>query len=845
MNDDFDFEHELPEDFQDYAEYDPVDKYERSPDQRNETDETDETSEISNDKFLEAIFGKDFVDAVPLVCRKFGDPDFGGWTARPWPCLTKDNSKNWYFVPSTYTPDESGKYRAKKEYAGNVHCTVLDDVGTKVSIERLVNCTPSWLIKTSPNNYQAGFIFKTPVTDHDIVDELKEALIEAGLCDSGATGGTARWARLPVGINGRPKYGEPSPQCKLTHWSPDTRYTVEELYAKLSLVKPNPTKKKSKQTNAKHSSTPNIGGIYTPRSDENQVIANLKRIGLYKTPLGDGKHDITCPWVSEHTDQLDTGAGYFEPSDGYPIGGFKCFHSHGPKYHIRELLEFLSVPISAAKNKSKICVEAGELDGVCDAGERELAASGRYYQRGNLIARISTNPETGVTSINPLSQPALTRALSNVAVWTKYDKRSQDEVICDPPSRHVSVIFDAQSYTHLPYLSGLARQPHLRKDLSVVMDSGYDLDTKLFGVFDTKKFQINQLPRRQDAEAALAELNELLDEFDFASSVDRTAVIAGMLTATIRTSLVTAPMFHVRAPQVASGKSYLCSIIAAFSSASSLSAMAFPTNDEECQKLLLATLLESPASIFFDNINTDIFPYKSLCSALTEEHLTGRILGVSKTATVGTRTLFLGSGNNVGPIRDMSRRCITINLDPKVEMPAARDFVGDPLQKVRSNREHFVCLALTIIRGWVMAGEPETKCKSLASYTDWSRLVRQPLLWLGMEDPANCIFEQLTNDPDRELLGRLLHAWHEKYQDKPMMIRDVVNSALFNSFGQDEEERIELREILKEIAEERGVINRRRLGKWISRHKGRLVDEFRFEKSSSTNSAEKWMVKSV
>ena len=72
MNDDFDFEHELPEDFQDYAEYDPVGKYERSLDQGNETDETDETSEISNDKFLEAIFGKDFVDAVPLVCRKLG-----------------------------------------------------------------------------------------------------------------------------------------------------------------------------------------------------------------------------------------------------------------------------------------------------------------------------------------------------------------------------------------------------------------------------------------------------------------------------------------------------------------------------------------------------------------------------------------------------------------------------------------------------------------------------------------------------------------------------------------------------------------------------------------------------
>ena len=128
-------------------------------------------------------------------------------------------------------------------------------------------------------------------------------------------------------------------------------------------------------------------------------------------------------------------------------------------------------------------------------------------------------------------------------------------------------------------------------------------------------------------------------------------------------------MFHVRAPQIASGKSYLTSILVAFASPTSPSALAFPTNDEECQKLLLATLLIAPGAIVFDNLTTDLIPFKSLCSALTEEHLTGRILGVSKTATVGTRALFLSSGNNVDAVRDMTRRCITINLDPPCETP--------------------------------------------------------------------------------------------------------------------------------------------------------------------------------
>jgi hypothetical protein len=85
--------------------------------------------------------------------------------------------------------------------------------------------------------------------------------------------------------------------------------------------------------------------VLTPKAAENPVVAALKARGLYKTPLGSGKHDITCPWVHEHTDELDTGAAYFEPDELYPVGGFCCQHSHRDKYHIRELLEVLGVSI--------------------------------------------------------------------------------------------------------------------------------------------------------------------------------------------------------------------------------------------------------------------------------------------------------------------------------------------------------------------------------------------------------------------------------------------------------------------------------------------------------------------
>jgi hypothetical protein len=103
--------------------------------------------------------------------------------------------------------------------------------------------------------------------------------------------------------------------------------------------------------------------------------------------------------------------------------------------------------------------------------------------------------------------------------------------------------------------------------------------------------------------------------------------------------------------------------------------------------------------------------------ALTAEYTSGRILGESKTAAVSTRTLFLSSGNNVGPIQDMTRRCITIYLDPMIETPASRTFnrpnlVQDLLQEL----ERYVSAALTIIRAWIVAGRPMTHCKDKATF---------------------------------------------------------------------------------------------------------------------------------
>jgi hypothetical protein len=265
------------------------------------------------------------------------------------------------------------------------------------------------------------------------------------------------------------------------------------------------------------------------------------------------------------------------------------------------------------------------------------------------------------------------------------------------------------------------------------------------------------------------------------------------------------------------------------------SPVSFPDSEEECGKLLLSLLLKSPPVIEFDDLSSDIMPFDKLKTAITEESITGRILGVSKEATVSTRTLFLSSGNNVGPIADMTRRVLTINLDPMCATPATRRFKRPHLlTEVRANRGQHVSDALTIVRAWIVAGRPEFNIPPVASFTAWSGLCRQSLVWLGLPDPATTLFAQMADDPDAETLGRLLNGWFDIFGTSPVMTRDLASKIESHPSS-------DLAHVLRDIAEERGgFINKNRLGRWVKRHEGRFINDMRIIPDSGARNAKAW-----
>lgn len=792
---------------------------------------------ITNAEFIAAVIAELPNGAFAAVCSKPGNPNLGGWVPRSVdgvPTILVPEHNNYLSCSSFYAGDD-GSFKARKAQFAACHFLLLDDLGTKAPLVRLGDFELSWLIETSPGNYQGGIILNAPITDGAVAVCLLNSVIAAGLCDAGATGPLSRWARLPVAINGKPKYageaGVPF-RCRLIEWRPGKRYSPQEIVDRLELeLVPTGRPKKLAKASAPYTrvplrSGPDADDVLTPKAEENPVITELKARGLYKTPLGSGKHDMTCPWVHEHTDELDTGAAYFEPDDSFPIGGFCCQHSHRDKYHIRALLEFLDVPVTEARHKPVIRVVAGDLHRVVDAAEKELANRGRHYQAGGLIVSVATNPTSGDPSIVPTSAPALTRELSVAATWEKYDARAKDWVRCDPPARHTGILFDAQNYRYLPLLAGVARQPYFREsDGELVKQPGYDKTAQRFGVFDARHFVIPDATP-DAARVALTLLEELLTEFHFLAAYDKAAAMAAIFTAVVRPTLPHAPAFHVRAPVFGSGKTYLCELIGIFSGPGGNAKVSYPMTSEEATKVILSLLLTSPACVEFDDMDTDWIPHGIIKRMLTAETITDRILGVSKTATVSTRALFLGSGNNVGPVRDLLRRVLTIHLDPRCPTPSTMTYKGAPVDKVRQRRGAYVAAVLTIIQAWRNAGSPGARADSIVTYNGaWSNYCRFPLMWLGYPDPAMALLEQVRHDPDGDALNGLMREWHAIFGTRPTTVRKAVETA--KSYPS-------LLDAMREFpVEERGEINRSKLGWLLKKNADRIVGGFKFQQAEA------------
>ncbi len=804
-----------------------------------------ERIEVSNAEFLHEAFPVSAAhcgDCRPVTVSFVGDPSRDArWVARPFTGNDAPESvqANNYFALSAFKPDSEGTYHRRKKSFAAQFVVALDDV-TPVVVEgkqkaqipfSRVSLPPTYVLETSEGNFQVGYFLREPILDRGEAEDLSKAIIASGLSDPGASGPCARLMRLPIGCNG--KY-QPEFRCRLRLWAPERHYTIDELREGLQIRFLGASRVKQPTAallgNA-HQPVAEGNAVYTPAPTTNIVLQTLSERGLLKREVAPGKYELTCPWGNEHTGQVDSGAVYWAPDENHPHGAFKCQHGHCIGRGISELLDYLGIDHEAALMKARITTAPGEVNRIVAAAETELARTELYFQRSGRVVRLERSSITGNLQLQEVNANSLLVDLSALTRWQHYDGRSKKVVPCDPSPKYLSAILESGRHQALPEIIGIARQPMIDERGRVSKKAGYNAANKLYADFDERAYEVLDSPTQEDAVKALAELETLLEEFPFEAECDKSAALSAILTAVVRSQLKLAPMIHVQAHLPGSGKSYLTALIAAFATGDEVAASSFPKDDEECRKFLHSQLLASPAAIIFDNLTTDIYAFKSLCMAITELTFNARILGSSRTAEASTRTLILSSGNNVGPVEDMTRRVLTIYLNPAEPNPAERTFQHPNLiDELRANRAHFVSCALTVISAWMLAGRPRTKCmKTLNSFMQWGEWCRLPLLWLGRSDPATRLFELMANDPEREQTARIFDVLHRVFNGSAFSVKNVATKIHFSGFEDD----------IFDAFEEAGLssggsLDRRRLGWWFRRKNGWTANGLKLVKLPSS-----------
>lgn len=492
-----------------------------------------------------------------------------------------------------------------------------------------------------------------------------------------------------------------------------------------------------------------------------------------------------------------------------------------------------------------ILIREGALAEAVDAAEAILARpdlpiADRVFQRAGRLVRVGVLPvpgsidgvtrPQGAVVILPVEKPFLLTVLSRHGRFKKYDARIKGMRIVDPPKPVAEAIMARSGRWPFPVLRGVVSCPTLRADGSLLLIPGFDA-TSGYYLNHGLKIIAPEKPTKEEAQAAFDLLTDLLSGFSFVESVDYTVALALILTAVARPSLDTVPLFSITAPVRGSGKSTLMDIAAVIATGRRSAVLSATADRDELEKRLIASLLSGDCIINLDNIS-GVLRSDLLCQATTAEAVKVRPLGSSDQAEVPNSALWACNGNNISVASDLARRTLLCRLDPGCERPEERVFTFDPVARTKEHRAEYVTAALVILRAYIVAGAPNLGLHPFGSFERWSGLVRSALVWLGAADPCDSREAVMEDDPEAAMLKSLLSAWWEQFGRTPRTVKEIVRAG--------EEDESPLGDVLQDIAGEGRAINGKRLGRWLRRQAGRIVNGMKLIQYGSVSGVTQW-----
>jgi len=499
--------------------------------------------------------------------------------------------------------------------------------------------------------------------------------------------------------------------------------------------------------------------------------------------------------------------------------------------------------------RAQVRLESGELIKNVDETEAALIAAGGLglYQRGSLIVRpilsklkAANGRRTFGWNLVPVVNLFMVETMMRAADFEKWDARARRFVPKDCPEKLADTYLARSGHWQLPVLAGVANTPFLRADGSLCEQPGYDAASQLLFEPNGRIFPAIPLqPTRDDALEALKYLETVIRAFPFVSKVDHAVVLSAFLTALDRRAMMTAPLHAFTAPAPRTGKSLLVDIASLLATGQLAPVIAQGSKQEEFEKRLDAALIAADLIVNIDNCDHELTSSR-LCQMLTQQRLVIRLLGYSKQVEVIINAAVYATGNNLTIANDLTDRTLLCSLDAGCERPGARHFDFDVIEDIHSERERLVIAALTVLRAWHIAGEPQ-QADPMGGFEDWSRRVRGALIWLGKADPCGSQITIHARDPGRSEFEAVAQHWETHIRAGIKMeytVQEIINAGLIDNG---------LHTALMAVAANRSgpMVSNDRLGRWLRKNEGRIVGNLKLVRSGIRDGYSLWTLRRV
>jgi hypothetical protein len=343
---------------------------------------------------------------------------------------------------------------------------------------------------------------------------------------------------------------------------------------------------------------------------------------------------------------------------------------------------------------------------ICDVAERLgqlIDQTEVLYSHGGALKRVARDHASKLV-LEEVPTASLPSMFERVATLAKIKRDGAERCIMSKGT--AELISESEDFQkQIRPLRTLSQSPvFIKRDGNLALISGYDRGSGIL----TDTWPVTGMPVAQAKEL----LQELLNDFQFASQADYSRAMAAIITP----GLVLGGLLGGRAPidlgeadESQTGKGYRNKVTAAVYG-SKVAAVAQRGNGSvgSLEEAFNGMLLSGMNFLAFDNVRGKI-DSPAIESFLTEDSYIARAPYSRNVLIDPRRTVVMMTSNKAEVTRDLANRCSCVRLRKRDSAFKFKRYQeGDLLEHIRARRSDYLGAVFAIIRAWHDAGEPTT-----------------------------------------------------------------------------------------------------------------------------------------